>query len=152
MLLFAVWLVWVYTTWFTNWLDPQHTSVRLMLFALMLVGLVLSSSIPGAFEKAGLTFACAYVAMQVGRNLFMLWSLNEHSPGNFRNFQRITTWFAASGVLWIAGGLTDDGLLRARALDRRAYRRIRRGVDRVCGSRPWPLQDGRLGHRGKPHG
>src|SRR5258705_8854484 len=46
LLLMAVWWVWIYTSWATNWLDPERTSVRLMLFALMLAGLVLSTSIP----------------------------------------------------------------------------------------------------------
>jgi low temperature requirement protein LtrA len=36
LLLMAVWWVWIYTTWVTNWLDPDKTPVRVMLFALML--------------------------------------------------------------------------------------------------------------------
>lgn len=78
-----------------------------MLFAMMLAGLVLSASIPKAFEDRGLVFAGAYVAMQVGRSLFMLWAVRTSSPANFRNFQRITAWLALSGVLWIVGGLLD---------------------------------------------
>ena len=54
LLLLAVWWVWIYTSWITNWLDPEQTPVRLMLFALMLGGLVLSTSIPKAFEERGL--------------------------------------------------------------------------------------------------
>src|SRR5215510_4295539 len=53
LLLMAVWWVWIYTSWVTNWLDPEKTPVRLMLFALMLAGLVLSTSIPQAFESKG---------------------------------------------------------------------------------------------------
>ena len=53
LLLMAVWWVWIYTTWVTNWLDPDKTPVRLMLFALMLAGLVLSTSIPDAFGEQG---------------------------------------------------------------------------------------------------
>jgi low temperature requirement protein LtrA len=105
LLFMAVWWVWIFTSWVTNWLDPESTPVRLMLFALMLAGLVLSTSIPNAFEEKGLAFAGAYVFMQVGRCLFMLWALKGESPGNFRNFQRITAWLAFSGVFWIAGGL-----------------------------------------------
>lgn len=56
LLLMAVWWVWIYTIWVTNWLDPDKTPLRLMLFALMLAGLVLSTSIPKAFEGRGLTF------------------------------------------------------------------------------------------------
>ncbi len=103
----AVWWVWVYTSWVTNWVDPQTTPVRLMLYTLMLAGLVLSTSIPEAFGERGLAFAAAFVFMQVGRSVFMLWALRHHNAANFRNFQRITAWLAASGVFWILGGLSE---------------------------------------------
>ena len=109
LLLFAVWWVWVYTAWVTNWLDPQRPLVRLMLFVLTLAGLLLSASIPHAFDEAGLVFAGAYAFMQVGRTVFMLWALRSHSRNNFLSFQRITTWLMASAVLWIAGGLAGEG-------------------------------------------
>ncbi|RJF88068.1 hypothetical protein D3874_14440 [Oleomonas cavernae] len=107
LLLMAVWWVWIYTSWVTNWLDPDKPAVRLMLFGLMLAGLLLSTSLPEAFEARGLLFAGAYVAMQLGRSLFMLWALKPHSPGNFRNFQRISIWLAVSGAVWLAGGLAE---------------------------------------------
>jgi low temperature requirement protein LtrA len=105
LLLGAVWWVWVYTSWVTNWLDPETTPVRLMLFALMFAGLILSTSLPEAFEERGLIFACAFVAMQLGRSIFTMLSLRTHSPANYRNFQRITLWLGLSGLFWIAGGL-----------------------------------------------
>ena len=46
--------MWVYTAWITNWLNPELTPVRVLLFLLMLGGLVLSTSIPKAFESRGL--------------------------------------------------------------------------------------------------
>ena len=49
LLFLAVWWVWVYTTWVTNWLNPDLTPVRLLLFVLMLGGLLLSTSIPTAW-------------------------------------------------------------------------------------------------------
>ena len=48
LLLMAVWWVWIYTSWVTNWLDPDKTQVRVMLFLLMLAGLVLSTSLPAS--------------------------------------------------------------------------------------------------------
>jgi low temperature requirement protein LtrA len=108
LLLMAVWWVWIFTSWVTNWLDPDQAPVRLMLFVLMLAGLVLSTSLPQAFETSGLAFAAAYVFMQVGRSLFMLWALGRDRPGSRRNFQRITLWLALAGVLWIAGGLAGQ--------------------------------------------
>src|SRR5580704_17193861 len=72
LLFLAIWWTWVYTTWITNWLDPEQTPVRILLFLLMLGGIVLSVSIPTAFGARGLWFAIAYAAMQVGRTLFLL--------------------------------------------------------------------------------
>ncbi|MBI3700046.1 MAG: low temperature requirement protein A [Afipia sp.] len=107
ILMFAVWWVWVFTSWITNWLDPDKTPVRVMLFGLMLAGLVLSTSIPKAFESRGLAFALAYVAMQVGRSAFFLFTLPKSETGHRSNFVRILIWFAASGAIWIAGGLLE---------------------------------------------
>jgi low temperature requirement protein LtrA len=107
-LLMAVWWVWIYTSWVTNWLDPEKTPVRLLLLVLMLAGLILSTSLPDAFGARGLSFAAAYVFMQVGRSLFTLWALRGHGAANFRNFQRITAWLVLSGSLWIAGGVAAD--------------------------------------------
>src|SRR5436853_5054275 len=45
ILFLGVWWVWIYTSWITNWLDPEQTPVRVGLFVLMLAGLVLSTSI-----------------------------------------------------------------------------------------------------------
>lgn len=107
LMLMAVWWVWIYTSWATNWLDPEKTSVRLMLFALMLAGLVLSTSIPQAFGSKGPAFAGAYVFMQVGRGLFTMWAMRRTSPGNYRNFQRINAWLVLAAVFWIAGAFVE---------------------------------------------
>ena len=56
-LLLAVWWVWMYTCWFTNWIDPDKPSVRMLMFALMLAGLLMSAAIPNAFGHEGLLFA-----------------------------------------------------------------------------------------------
>lgn len=53
-----VWLVWVYTTWMTNWLDPQRIPVRLMLVALMLVALVMSAAL---YPRHSPAEACGWV-------------------------------------------------------------------------------------------
>jgi low temperature requirement protein LtrA len=107
LMLMAVWWVWIYTSWVTNWLDPDRTPVRLLLFVLMLAGLVLSTSIPQAFDSRGIAFAGAYIFMQLGRSAFMLWALKGHSPANYHNFQRIICWLGLSALFWIAGGFAQ---------------------------------------------
>jgi low temperature requirement protein LtrA len=105
MLLLSIWWVWVYTSWVTNWLNPELTPVRLLLFLLMLGGLVLSTSIPKAFDSRGLWFAIAYAAMQVGRTLFWLASTPRARKPARMNAFRILAWLSASALFWIAGGL-----------------------------------------------
>ena len=107
VLFLAVWWVWVYTTWITNWLNPELTPVRILLFSLMLGGLVLSTSIPSAFEARGLWFAGAYAAMQVGRTLFLLASIPRSRIPALLNAVRILAWLSLSAVFWVAGGLAD---------------------------------------------
>jgi low temperature requirement protein LtrA len=94
LLLLSVWWVWVYTSWVTNWLNPELTPVRVLLFLLMLGGLVLSTSIPKAFDSRGLWFAIAYAAMQARTAARM-------------NALRILVWLSISAVFWIAGGLAQ---------------------------------------------
>jgi low temperature requirement protein LtrA len=111
LLFVAVWWAWVNTSWCTNWLDPERTPVRLMLMALMLAGLCMSTSIPGAFGEKGLPFAGGMAAMQVGRSAFMLWAFRRIDPQNHLNFQRITAWLVLASSLWVAGAF-GDGTLR----------------------------------------
>ena len=107
LLFLAVWWVWVYTSWLTNWLDPEKTPVRLLLFSMTLGGLVLSTSIPSAFDGRGLWFAIAYAAMQVGKTVF-LWVSTAPSQVLARmNAVRITAWLSTSAIFWVAGGFSE---------------------------------------------
>jgi low temperature requirement protein LtrA len=107
LLLMAMWWVWNYTSWITNWLDPRLSPVRLMLLVLMFGCLLLSTSIPHAFGDTGRTFAVAYVLVQLGRSLFMVWALRGYAPDNERNFWRISAWFGFSAPFWLAGGFVE---------------------------------------------
>jgi low temperature requirement protein LtrA len=107
LLFLAVWWVWVYTTWIANWLNPEMTPVRVLLFLLTLGGLVLSTSIPTAFEGRGLWFALAYAAMQVGRTAFYLASTPPGRNLARDNAIRILAWLSASAVFWILGGFAE---------------------------------------------
>jgi low temperature requirement protein LtrA len=107
LLLFSVWWVWVYTSWVTNWLNPELTPVRVLLFLMMLGGLVLSTSIPKAFESRGLWFALAYAGMQVGRTAFWLFSTPPARVSARTNALRILIWLSVSAAFWIAGGFSD---------------------------------------------
>src|SRR5215468_294826 len=107
LLFLAVWWTWVYTAWVTNWLDPDQTPVRILLFVLMLGGLVLSTSIPTAFGARGLWFAIAYAAMQIGRTLFWLLATPPERTLVRHNAIRILAWLCASAVFWLLGGFAE---------------------------------------------
>jgi low temperature requirement protein LtrA len=110
LLFLGVWWVWVYTSWITNWFNPELTPVRILLFLLMLGGLVLSTSIPKAFEERGLWFAAAYAAMQVGRTVFWVASTPPTRPLARMSAIRVLVWLSISAVFWIAGGFAEGEL------------------------------------------
>jgi low temperature requirement protein LtrA len=109
LLLVMVWLLWAYTTWVTNWLDPQQMAVRLLLVVLMLISLAMSASLPRAFENLGLWVAGAYAAQQIGRTVFMVIALRGHPLQ--ANFRRILAWCIISSALALGGGFAH-GLAR----------------------------------------
>ncbi len=109
----AVWWAWMYTSWATNWADVERAPVRLMLGVLMLLSLLLSAAIPRAFGDAsygdgGLMFALSYVALQVGRNAFMVAIMRQAKAPNWLNMLRILIYFLLATPLWIAGALSGD--------------------------------------------
>ena len=108
LLLAMVWWVWLLTTGVTNWLNPNHRAVRLLLVSLMLVSLVMSASLPYAFGDRGLVVGGAYAGMQVGRSLFAAVALRGDRLR--RNLQRILSWSLVSGALAVAGGLAEGHL------------------------------------------
>src|ERR687898_1777556 len=107
LVLLVVWWSWNYTTWVTNELDPGSIMVRLLLIGLMLASLLMAIAIPDAFGEKALLFAGSYVAIQVGRHLFLTFVAAE--PGTHERVRagRILIWFVVAGVLWIAGALAD---------------------------------------------
>ncbi len=102
LLLVMVWLVWAYTTWVTNWLDPDQMAVRLLLVLLMLISLAMSVSLPRAFEDLGLWVGGGYAVQQIGRSVFMVIALRGHRLQ--ANFERVLVWCLASGALAVGGG------------------------------------------------
>ena len=108
MLLLAVWSVWNYTAWATNALDPERIPVRLLMFALMLAGLVVSMAIPSAFENGALAFAGGYVLMHLMRTGFILWAARAEPLNRRQNFQRNLFWVMVTGLFWFAGALAPQ--------------------------------------------
>ena len=101
-LLLLVWWGWNYTTWMTNFADPESVPVRLMLIGAMLASLLMAVAIPEAFGDRAVLFAVSYVALQVIRNAVIAW-ISPPGTGARDTFAAILAWSLIAGALLIAG-------------------------------------------------
>lgn len=74
-----------------------------MLLGLMLLGLVLSTSIPEAFGAKGWLFGACMAAMHLFRTGFTLWAVR--GSGQQANLTRMLAWGVPYALLWVLGGL-----------------------------------------------
>ena len=109
-MLVAVYWAWNYTTWMTNWFDPDTVPVRLVLVFVMLASLLMAVAIPKGFADYALLFASAYTGLQIGRNAFVV-AVTPRGAFN-QNFRQILAWSLLSAPLWVAGGIVDAEALR----------------------------------------
>jgi low temperature requirement protein LtrA len=111
VLLLALGWVWTHTAGLTDRADPRRPLIQLIVVTTMLGCLLLAASVPEAFGKRGLVFAGAYVAINVGRSVFLALALHGHQVGRF--FARQLVWFGVSAVPWIAGAAAHDSVRAA---------------------------------------
>jgi low temperature requirement protein LtrA len=109
-MLVALYWAWNYTTWMTNWFDPDTAPVRGVLVFVMLASLLLAIAIPEGFGEHALLFGCAYAGLQIGRNAFVV-VVTPRGVFN-RNFRHILAWSLLSAPLWVAGGIVDSEGMR----------------------------------------
>src|ERR671916_2530195 len=60
LMLVALYWAWNYTTWMTNWFDPDTAPVRLVLVFVMVASLLMAVAIPGGFGGDAVVFAGGY--------------------------------------------------------------------------------------------
>lgn len=111
----AVWWVWVYTAWATNWLDPDRRRVLWYLLVLAAVGLVISEAIPAAFAERAAVFAVAYLVYGFTRTFGVIAATRRGAPAIASGQVRILLWSCVSGVFWIGGIAFDEPWLRLAA-------------------------------------
>ncbi|MFY1615245.1 low temperature requirement protein A [Micromonospora sp. WMMD736] len=102
ILLAAVWWTWAITTLVTDLYDPERTEIKLLIAAVMFGALLMTTAIPEAFNARGIVFAGTYVAIHLGRGLFLMPAVRRQ-PQTQRRALRIFTWFAVSAIPWIIG-------------------------------------------------
>ncbi|WP_319461044.1 low temperature requirement protein A [Micromonospora sp. RTP1Z1] len=106
LLLLALWMVWSLTTWTTSRYNPAQPAIQLVVAGSMFASMVMAVSLPEAFDTRGLSFAIGYVAVQVGRPLFLTVAM-RHDPTRHAA-GRILVWAVVSAVPWIAGALVHN--------------------------------------------
>ncbi|PPA56446.1 low temperature requirement protein A [Micromonospora chalcea] len=117
VLLLAIWWVWSATALVTDLYHAQRPPIFVMTLWVMLGTLLMAGTLPGAFSDHALVFAGAYVAIHLGRGIFLVAALRNRAA-HLRP-SRFVFWSLVSAVPWIAGGFVAGsarGLLWTAAL------------------------------------
>jgi low temperature requirement protein LtrA len=112
LLVLALWMLWTLNARMASRFDPQRIDIQAILVATMLGSLIMAVALPQAFGEDGEIFAGTYVALQLGRPLYLLLALRGHPRQP--TVARILIWSAPAAALWTAGaasGGTGRGLL-----------------------------------------
>ena len=79
-LLLVAWWAWIYTTWATNWFDPERGPVARCWSLAMLASMLGAAAIPDAFGDRALLLVVGYVGIQTVRNAFMVLATEARRP------------------------------------------------------------------------
>jgi low temperature requirement protein LtrA len=107
LLLLIAWWAWIYTTWMTNWFDPEDLRVRAVLLVAMLASMFGAIALPDAFGDRALLLVVGYVGIQSFRNWLLVLGTAHRDP-LYRPLLRIAVWNTWVGLIWLAGALVDD--------------------------------------------
>jgi low temperature requirement protein LtrA len=110
LVLLALFMVWYATTAVTEIYNPQRPEIQLLVVLTMLGTLLMAVAVPHAFGNRGPVFAGAYVAIHVGRGLYLVSALRGH-PAQ-RSAMRWLFWFGMSAIPWIVGAVVPDVAIR----------------------------------------
>jgi low temperature requirement protein LtrA len=107
LMLMAIWWTWAITTVVTDLYDPQRPEIKLLIAVVMFGALLMTTAIPEAFGARGLVFAGTYVAIHLGRGLYLMPTV-RHDPQTRLRSARTFLWFALSAIPWLIGGVVED--------------------------------------------
>jgi low temperature requirement protein LtrA len=100
VLLVAVWSLWTQTAGITDRYDPGRAAIQLLVIGSTFGAVVVAVAVPDAFGARGLVFAAAYVGVQVGRSVFLVFVTRG---GGRRSEERLLFWYGLSALPWLAG-------------------------------------------------
>ncbi|MEV4478581.1 low temperature requirement protein A [Micromonospora coxensis] len=106
VLFLALWIVWSLTAWVTSRYEPDNGAIQFVVVASMFGSMVMAVATPRAFAERAVPFVLAYLAVQVGRPLFLTLALRGHPRRAVTS--RILIWFAVGAVPWLIGALVPS--------------------------------------------
>ncbi|MFE9202315.1 low temperature requirement protein A [Micromonospora sp. NPDC007230] len=112
LMLMAIWWTWAITTLVTDLYDPQRPQIKLLIAVVMFGALLMTTAVPDAFGTRGLVFAGTYVAIHLGRGLFLMPAVRHDGPTR-RRAARVFLWFAVSAVPWLVGAVVSEDARQA---------------------------------------
>jgi low temperature requirement protein LtrA len=107
ILFLAVWRGWVRITWVSNYFEPRGRPIRLMLIWLTLASLIVSASLPEAFDGRGLAVAVGFGLVLTGAAAFAAVAAGRDHPLRVV-FERLLAWDLITGLLFVIGGFVES--------------------------------------------
>lgn len=101
ILFLAFALVWALTSWAADTFNLNHPRGQVQVFWVMTGSLVMSTAVPQAFDRRGLLFVVAYLAIHFGSSTYLAVA-GRQQVLRIRN-RRILFWVSISGTAWLAG-------------------------------------------------
>ncbi|HEY2673686.1 MAG TPA: low temperature requirement protein A [Rugosimonospora sp.] len=108
--LMALWWVWSITTLVTDFYNPDRLPIQGLIIGVMFGSILMAATLPAAFGEHGMIFAATYVAIHIGRGIYLLALLRHHLAG--KRAARFFFWFTVSAIPWIVGAFMQGTLAR----------------------------------------
>ncbi|MSO41070.1 MAG: low temperature requirement protein A [Solirubrobacterales bacterium] len=110
LILAAVWWAWCAFAWLTNTVDPNENLNRIAVFTAMAAMLIVSLSLPEAFEELGLLFGVSYfVVRAIHLLIYVRGSRAEADNDNLGAIMRLAPGMMVGSALLVVAGLVDEG-------------------------------------------
>ncbi|WP_435208841.1 low temperature requirement protein A [Micromonospora sp. bgisy143] len=108
LMLTAIWWTWSVTSTTTEFYDPQQRPIQAILMVAMVGSVGMAAALPMVTRAQATAFALAYVGTHVIRGIILVSTLyRQRHRSAMARATRFLFWFLVSGVLWIAGVLSD---------------------------------------------
>jgi len=106
LLFLAVWRGWVHITWVSNYFDVRSRQFRLVLMLVTFASLIVSASLPQAFDGRGVAFAVGFGVILTSAAGWAVIALGRDHPLK-APFERALAWDLVIALLFLLGGILE---------------------------------------------